>query len=121
MEPLSVGIWACRKAGVTAGDRVLVTGAGPIGLLAMQVALAFGATQVEISDVNETRLALAARTGATRTLVAGRDEPSEADALIECSGPSGRAGGGDRGAAAGGHRGARRAWGRATPARCRCR
>ena len=44
MEPLSVGIWACRKAGVSAGDRVLVTGAGPIGLLAMQVALAFGAT-----------------------------------------------------------------------------
>jgi L-iditol 2-dehydrogenase len=31
MEPLSVGIWACRKAGVSAGDRVLVTGAGPIG------------------------------------------------------------------------------------------
>ena len=45
MEPLSVGIWACRKAGVTAGDRVLVTGAGPIGLLAMQCALAFGATR----------------------------------------------------------------------------
>jgi L-iditol 2-dehydrogenase len=29
MEPLSVGIWACKKAGVTAGDHVLVTGAGP--------------------------------------------------------------------------------------------
>jgi L-iditol 2-dehydrogenase len=86
MEPLSVGIWACRKAGVTAGHRVLVTGAGPIGLLAMQVALAFGATQVEISDVNPARLALAARTGATRTLTAGVDEPSPADALIECSG-----------------------------------
>ena len=86
MEPLSVGIWACRKAGVTAGDRVLVTGAGPIGLLAMQVALAFGATQVEVSDVNERRLGLAARTGATRVLRAGEDEPSEADALIECSG-----------------------------------
>jgi L-iditol 2-dehydrogenase len=86
MEPLSVGIWACRKAGVTAGDRVLVTGAGPIGLLAMQVALAFGATQVEISDVNPNRLALAERTGATRALRAGEDEPVEADALIECSG-----------------------------------
>jgi L-iditol 2-dehydrogenase len=86
MEPLSVGIWACRKAGVSAGDRVLVTGAGPIGLLAMQVALAFGATQVEISDVNEARLALASSTGATRVLIPGRDEPSEADALIECSG-----------------------------------
>jgi L-iditol 2-dehydrogenase len=86
MEPLSVGIWACRKAGVSAGDRVLVTGAGPIGLLAMQVALAFGATQVEISDVNERRLELARRTGATRALRAGKDEPAEADALIECSG-----------------------------------
>ena len=52
----------------------------------MQVALAFGATQVEISDVNQQRLALAARTGATRTLKAGEDEPSEADTLIECSG-----------------------------------
>ncbi|HEX4691839.1 MAG TPA: NAD(P)-dependent alcohol dehydrogenase [Solirubrobacteraceae bacterium] len=89
MEPLSVGIWACRKAGVSAGDRVLVTGAGPIGLLAMQVALAFGATQVEISDVNERRLELARRTGATRALRAGEDEPAEADALIECSGHPG--------------------------------
>jgi L-iditol 2-dehydrogenase len=86
MEPLSVGIWACRKAGVSAGDRVLVTGAGPIGLLAMQVALAFGATQVEISDVSEARLEMARRTGATRALRAGEDEPAEADALIECSG-----------------------------------
>ena len=38
MEPLSVAVWACRKGGVTAGDRVLVTGAGPIGLLCQQVA-----------------------------------------------------------------------------------
>jgi len=55
MEPLSVGIWACRRAGVTAGARVLVTGAGLIGLLAMQVAKAFGATDVAVSDVNEHR------------------------------------------------------------------
>jgi L-iditol 2-dehydrogenase len=86
MEPLSVGIWACRKAGVQAGDRVLVTGAGPIGLLAMQVAVANGATQVEVSDVNEHRLALAERTGATRGVRAGGEAPSTADVLIECSG-----------------------------------
>ena len=86
MEPLSVGIWACRKAGISAGDRVLVTGAGPIGLLAMQVAKAFGATDVAISDVNEQRLAVAERTGATRALRAGADEPGEVDALLECSG-----------------------------------
>jgi L-iditol 2-dehydrogenase len=86
MEPLSVGIWACRKAGVAAGDRVLVTGAGPIGLLAAQVALANGATQVEVSDVNEHRLAVAERTGATRAVRADRETPSTADVLIECSG-----------------------------------
>jgi L-iditol 2-dehydrogenase len=86
MEPLSVGIWACRKGSVSAGDRVLVTGAGPIGLIAMQVAKAFGATQVEITDLNRDRLAIAERTGATRALVAGQDEPSEADVLIECTG-----------------------------------
>jgi L-iditol 2-dehydrogenase len=38
IEPLAVAVWACRKAGVSAGDRVLVTGAGPIGLLVAQTA-----------------------------------------------------------------------------------
>jgi L-iditol 2-dehydrogenase len=87
MEPLSVGVWACQKAGVSAGDRVLVTGAGPIGQLAMQCALAFGATDVIVSDVNERRLALATRTGATRVVRAGEPlDDLDADALIECSG-----------------------------------
>lgn len=86
MEPLSVGIWACRKAGVSAGDRVLVTGAGPIGLLAMQCALAYGATEVTVSDVNEQRLQVAERTGATRVLTPRDGLELEADALIECSG-----------------------------------
>ena len=89
MEPLSVAIWACRKAQVSAGDRVLVTGAGPIGLLAMQVAKACGAADVAISDVNEQRLAVAQRMGADRVLRAGHDAPAEVDALIECSGHPG--------------------------------
>jgi L-iditol 2-dehydrogenase len=84
MEPLSVGIWACRKAGVAPGDRVLITGAGPIGLLAMQVARASGAS-VTVSDVSEARLALAERTGADRT-VRGDVSGIEADCLLECSG-----------------------------------
>jgi len=90
MEPLSVGVWACRKAGVSAGDRVLVTGAGPIGLLALQAARAFGAGEVTISDVNPHRLELARRTGATRALDVTREPLEEAglevDAVIECSG-----------------------------------
>ncbi len=90
MEPLSVGVWACQKAGVSAGDRVLVTGAGPIGLLAAQCARAFGATDITVTDVNPHRLELASRTGATRVLDV-REEPLEdagveVDAFIECSG-----------------------------------
>jgi L-iditol 2-dehydrogenase len=90
MEPLSVGVWACQKADVVAGARVLVTGAGPIGLLAAQCARAFGATEITVTDVNEHRLVLAERTGATRTInvaeTALEDSGIEADALIECSG-----------------------------------
>lgn len=90
MEPLSVGVWACQKASVSAGDRVLVTGAGPIGLLAAQCARAFGATEITVTDVNVHRLNLAESTGATRTInvadVPLEDSGVEADALIECSG-----------------------------------
>ena len=71
MEPLSVALWACERAGVTAGDRVLVTGAGPIGLLSAQVARARGATEIAVTDVNRHRLELALRHGATRALEAG--------------------------------------------------
>jgi L-iditol 2-dehydrogenase len=90
VEPLSVGVWACRKAGLRGGEHVLVTGAGPVGLLAMQAALALGATRVTVSDVNPERLRLAERTGATRT-VDLRQRPLgeagvEADVLLECSG-----------------------------------
>ena len=87
MEPLSVGVWACQKAGVSAGDRVLVTGAGPIGLLAAQCARAFGATEITVTDVNPHRLEMASRTAATRVVnVAEEQIDAEADALIECSG-----------------------------------
>lgn len=85
IEPLSVGLWACRKARVRPGERVLITGAGPIGLLTLQVARAFGATYVEVSDPDERRLAMAQRAGAARTF-RPEEEPAEADVLIECSG-----------------------------------
>jgi L-iditol 2-dehydrogenase len=90
MEPLSVGIWACKKGRVTAGDHVLVTGAGPIGLLAMQVAFAQGATEVTVTDVAGERLQIARKLGATRAMNVA-EEPLEeagleADVLIECSG-----------------------------------
>jgi L-iditol 2-dehydrogenase len=88
MEPLSVGVWACRKGAVGPGSRVLVTGAGPIGNLAAQCARAFGASEVVVTDVDAGRLEVAARTGgATRTVQVGEHELDvEADVLLECSG-----------------------------------
>jgi L-iditol 2-dehydrogenase len=90
LEPLSVGVWACRKGGVTAGSRVLVTGAGPIGLVSVQCAVAFGATEVVVSDVNPARLALARELGATLVVDARDSAVSDLaeppDVLLECSG-----------------------------------
>jgi L-iditol 2-dehydrogenase len=90
LEPLSVGIWACRKGGVTAGSRVLVTGAGPIGLVSVQAALAFGATEVVVSDVNPARLTLAEKLGATEVVDARTESVTDLarppTVLLECSG-----------------------------------
>lgn len=90
LEPLSVGIWACHKAGVRAASRVLITGAGPIGLVATQVAHAFGATEVMVTDTNQHRLAAALAMGATATLNVAGEELSDSgylpDVLLECSG-----------------------------------
>ncbi len=93
LEPLSVGVWANRKAGTTAGSRVLVTGAGPVGLVTAQCALAFGATEVVLADVNPHRLALGLHLGATGTLQVDEAPISESEyeptILLECSGHPG--------------------------------
>jgi L-iditol 2-dehydrogenase len=93
LEPLSVGIWACRRGGVTAGSRVLVTGAGPIGVVSEQAALAFGATDVVVSDVNPARLGLAKELGATEVVDARTASLPDLDprpsVLLECSGSPG--------------------------------
>lgn len=60
VEPLSVGVYACTKAGLRPGQRVLICGAGPIGLAALLAARAFGAAEVAITDLDAGRLALAA-------------------------------------------------------------
>ena len=54
-EPLSVGIAAIRKAGVDGGSRVLIAGAGPIGIVVAQLARAYGATEIVVSDPDQTR------------------------------------------------------------------
>ena len=50
------------------GEDVLITGAGPIGMMATAIARHVGARWVVVTDVNDFRLDIAARMGATRTV-----------------------------------------------------
>ncbi len=56
------------------GEDVLITGAGPIGCMATAIARHVGARNIVVSDINEYRLALAKKMGATRTINASKEE-----------------------------------------------
>ena len=87
-EPLSVGIAAVRKAGVDGGSRVLITGAGPIGIMVAQVARAYGATDIVVSDPDGARREQALTFGATGVLDPTVEPIGElgVDAFIDASG-----------------------------------
>lgn len=94
-EPLSVVLHAARHAGSLAGRRVLVTGCGPIGLLAVTVARAYGAVEVMATDVTGFTLDMATKAGADATVNVAEAPDGLApftagkgrfDTLFECSG-----------------------------------
>ncbi|MFI0819472.1 NAD(P)-dependent alcohol dehydrogenase [Streptomyces sp. NPDC021098] len=89
IEPLAVALHAVRRGGVAVGDRVLITGAGPIGLLVLQAARAVGAGEAVVTDVNPGRLAHASRLGADRVRDTAHEPlPREQvfDVALDCSG-----------------------------------
>ncbi|XP_067829385.1 sorbitol dehydrogenase-like [Heptranchias perlo] len=98
VEPLSVAIHACRRAGVTIGSKVFICGAGTIGLVSLQVAKTMGAAQVVICDLSSKRLEKAKEVGADFTITVGKGTPQDLaqkveealgsmpDTTIECSG-----------------------------------
>jgi L-idonate 5-dehydrogenase len=67
-EPFAVALHAVNRAGGLLGKRVLVTGCGPIGALAIIAARAHGAREIVATDVVDGVLALAGRIGADRTI-----------------------------------------------------
>lgn len=68
IEPLSVAIWALKRAEIKAGSKVLIAGAGPIGVIVAQTASAIGAGEVIVTDISPERLAFVAEHGATRVI-----------------------------------------------------
>ena len=94
-EPLSVVLHGARQAGDIAGKRVLVTGCGPIGLLAVLTARAFGAREIVATDVAPFTLQAARAIGADRVVNVAEAPDGLADdtagkgridTLFECSG-----------------------------------
>eukprot|EP00249_Psilotum_nudum_P012785 c23982_g1_i1 orf=113-1276(+) len=63
-EPLSVGVHACRRASIGSHKCIVILGAGPIGLVIMLVARAFGVLRIGVTDVDEQRLSSAKKLGA---------------------------------------------------------
>ncbi|XP_060646190.1 sorbitol dehydrogenase-like [Drosophila nasuta] len=82
LEPLSVGVHACRRADVGLGSKVLILGAGTIGLVSLIAAQSMGATEIMITDLLQDRLTIAEELGATHTLLLKRDDSLEE--ILEC-------------------------------------
>jgi L-idonate 5-dehydrogenase len=94
-EPLAVVLHATRRAGEMLGKRVLVTGCGPIGVLAILAARRAGAGEIVATDLSDFTLSVARKAGADRVINMGNEPdaltPYTAnkgafDVLFECSG-----------------------------------
>jgi len=94
-EPFSVGLHAVSRAGSLLGKRVLVSGCGPIGALAVAAARVHGATEIVVTDVVDEPLVVARALGAHLTINAATDtgwvqrysaDKGTFDVMLECSG-----------------------------------
>lgn len=99
IEPMSVGLHGVAMAAIQPGDRVLVIGAGPIGLAAAFFASKMGAGSVAVSATSRRREALAMAMGADHFVLPDPDQGlpaaaaqalgSEPDVVLECAGQPG--------------------------------
>ncbi len=96
LEPVTIAVHAIRRTGIRLGDRVVVIGGGPIGLLVLQCAKAAGAGTCVLLEPQESRRKLAAATGADLVIDPMTADASEqlfahvgsggADVVFECAG-----------------------------------
>jgi len=95
VEPLAVGLHAVNMARLAPGERVMVIGAGPIGLAVTAWARFFGARAVVVNEKAPGRIALAQRFGATAVADVSKEDPvtvfqreagGPPDVIFECVG-----------------------------------
>ncbi len=94
-EPFSVCLHGVARAGPLLNRRVLVSGCGPIGCLAIAAARIHGAATITAVDVTDATLAVARAMGANETIDVARDrrwtdryalDKGTFDVMFECSG-----------------------------------
>jgi 2-desacetyl-2-hydroxyethyl bacteriochlorophyllide A dehydrogenase len=81
IEPLACVVWGQKQVDVQPGDSALVFGAGPMGCLVAQALKQAGAARVVVTDVIPWRLEMAARLGATETVVADAHQAANLKAI----------------------------------------
>ncbi len=96
VEPVAVATGTIRRCGDLAGKNVAVLGAGTIGNLVAQVAVASGAKKVLVTDINEKRLDIARDCGIhacvntsekkLKDVIVETFGDDEADIIIDCAG-----------------------------------
>jgi (R,R)-butanediol dehydrogenase/meso-butanediol dehydrogenase/diacetyl reductase len=90
VEPLAVGLHTVVAAELDPSDRVLVLGAGPIGLAAILWARRFGAGDIVVSDPSSSRRDAAPAFGASATIDPTNEELGTGfDVVLECVGGPG--------------------------------
>jgi len=82
VEPLAVALHGAAKAGITPGDKVVILGAGPIGLATAFWAKRLGAGQVVITDLNRFQEERAMVMGATAFVSGDEDHVVQADRVL---------------------------------------
>jgi len=77
IEPLACCVRGIDQAEIKAGDTVAIIGAGPVGLILLQLALQSGASMVIQTDMEDSRLSLAKELGADHTINVTKEDPIE--------------------------------------------
>lgn len=73
-EPLACVVYGAKRSGIQPGEKVLIFGAGPIGLLLLALYKVYGASQIVVVDVSEKKLAKAKEWGADLVVLADGTE-----------------------------------------------
>jgi len=90
-EPFACAVHICRLLELTPADRLIIYGAGPIGLFALQAAQVYGLKDIVIVDLNESRLEIARELGGiavTKPELASSLPQAGFDAAIDAVGAS---------------------------------